>query len=41
VTQQSPSSGFTPAAAMARNKIVYGLSTVTLVVACAEGSGGT
>ncbi|MET0832078.1 MAG: DNA-processing protein DprA [Acidimicrobiia bacterium] len=41
VTQQSPSSGFTAAAAMARNKIVYGLSTVTLVVACAEGSGGT
>ena len=41
VTQQSPSSGFSPAAAMARNKIVYALSTVTLVVACAEGSGGT
>jgi len=41
VTQQAPSSGFTPAAAMSRNKIVYALSTVTVVVASDEGSGGT
>jgi predicted Rossmann fold nucleotide-binding protein DprA/Smf involved in DNA uptake len=41
LTQQAPSSGFTPAAAMARNKIVYALSALTVVVASDEGSGGT
>jgi predicted Rossmann fold nucleotide-binding protein DprA/Smf involved in DNA uptake len=41
LTQQTPSSGFTPAAAMARNKIVYALSALTVVVASDEGSGGT
>lgn len=41
VTQQAPSSGFTPAAAMARNKVIYGLSAVTVVVASDEDSGGT
>ncbi len=41
VTQQHPESGFGAAAAMSRNKIVYGLSNLTVVVATAEGSGGT
>jgi len=41
LTQQAPSFGFTPAAAMARNKIVYALSAITAVVASDEGSGGT
>jgi predicted Rossmann fold nucleotide-binding protein DprA/Smf involved in DNA uptake len=41
VTQQHPETGFSPAAAMARNKIVYALSDLTVVVATDEGSGGT
>lgn len=41
ITQQAPSVGFTPASAMSRNKLVYALSTVTVVVATDEGSGGT
>ncbi|MDX2343938.1 MAG: DNA-processing protein DprA [Acidimicrobiia bacterium] len=41
VTQQHPDVGFSPAAAMARNKIVYALSDLTVVVATDEGSGGT
>lgn len=41
ITQQAPSSGFTPASAMARNKIIYGLSAVTVVVASDKDSGGT
>lgn len=41
LTQQAPSSGFTPTAAMARNKIVYALSAITAVVASDENSGGT
>jgi len=41
ITQQSPASGFTPASAMARNKLIYALSAVTLVVASSEDSGGT
>ena len=41
VTQQHPESGFSAAAAMARNKIVYALSDVTVVVATDEGRGGT
>lgn len=41
ITQQVPSSGFSPGAAMRRNKVVYGLSAVTVVVAADEGSGGT
>ena len=41
LTQQAPSSGFTPAGAMARNKIVYASSAITAVVASDEGSGGT
>lgn len=41
VTQQAPSSGFTPGAAMSRNKVIYGLAAVTVVVASDEDSGGT
>ncbi len=41
VTQQVPSAGFSAGAAMSRNKIIYGLSTATVVVATDEGSGGT
>jgi len=40
ITQQRPDSEFSPASAMARNKIVYSLSTITVVVASAE-KGGT
>ena len=41
ITQQAPSAGFTPAAAMGRNKLIYALSEVTVVVACEEATGGT
>lgn len=41
VTQQAPSSGFTAGAAMSRNKLIYGLSAVTVVVASDDDSGGT
>ncbi|GMQ98807.1 MAG: DNA-processing protein DprA [Acidimicrobiia bacterium] len=41
LTQQAPSSGFTPAAAMSRNKLIYALSAVTIVVATDEDTGGT
>ena len=41
ITQQSPSSGFSPAAAMGRNKLVYALSAASIVIATDEGSGGT
>ena len=37
----TPETGFSPAAAMARNKIVYALSDLTVVVATDEGKGGT
>jgi predicted Rossmann fold nucleotide-binding protein DprA/Smf involved in DNA uptake len=40
-TPYRPDAGFTRGNAMGRNKIVYGLSRVTLVVASAEGEGGT
>ncbi|MEX0826159.1 MAG: DNA-processing protein DprA [Acidimicrobiia bacterium] len=33
VTQQHPKTGFTPAAAMARNKLVYAMASATFVVA--------
>jgi predicted Rossmann fold nucleotide-binding protein DprA/Smf involved in DNA uptake len=36
-----PTAGFTVASAMGRNKIIYALSTATLVVECEEGSGGS
>ncbi|MGH9279316.1 MAG: DNA-processing protein DprA [Acidimicrobiales bacterium] len=40
-TPYRPDSGFTTGNAMGRNKIVYGLSRATLVVASAKGEGGT
>ncbi len=41
VSQQIPSAGFTPHSGMARNKLVYALSEVTVVVASDLESGGT
>lgn len=41
ISQQAPTAGFTPASAMSRNKLIYALSAATVVVASAEGSGGT
>jgi len=41
VSTHRPDLGFTVAGAMARNKVIYGVSEVTLVVACTEGKGGT
>ncbi|MEE8485883.1 MAG: DNA-processing protein DprA [Acidimicrobiia bacterium] len=41
LSQQIPSAGFTPHAAMARNKLVYALSEVTVVVATDLETGGT
>lgn len=40
-TPYRPDARFTTGTAMGRNKIIYGLSRVTLVVASAEGEGGT
>jgi predicted Rossmann fold nucleotide-binding protein DprA/Smf involved in DNA uptake len=36
-----PTAGFSTGNAMGRNKIVYALSSIALVVSCDEGSGGT
>jgi len=41
VTIQHPGAGFTPAAAMGRNKVIYALADLTVVVAGDEGTGGT
>ncbi len=41
ISQQIPSAGFTPHAAMARNKLIYALSTTTVVVAADIDKGGT
>lgn len=41
VTARLPSAGFSPAAAMSRNKVIYALADLTVVVASAEGGGGT
>ena len=41
VTQQAPSAGFSPASAMSRNKLIYAMSRVTVVVASDLESGGT
>jgi predicted Rossmann fold nucleotide-binding protein DprA/Smf involved in DNA uptake len=41
LTQQTPASGFSPAAAMSRNKLIYALSELTIVVASDRESGGT
>jgi len=40
-TPYRPDARFTPGTAMGRNKIVYGLSRATLIVASADGEGGT
>lgn len=40
-TPYSPAAGFTAGNAMGRNKIIYGLSRVTVVVASSHGEGGT
>ena len=41
ISQQNPSAGFTPASAMARNKLVYSLSHTTVVIATDLETGGT
>lgn len=41
ITQQHPSAGFSPGSAMGRNKLIYGLSALTVVIATDEGKGGT
>ncbi|MBM3696115.1 MAG: DNA-processing protein DprA [Actinobacteria bacterium] len=41
VVQQHPAAGFSVAAAMARNKLVYALADLTVVVAADDGRGGT
>jgi predicted Rossmann fold nucleotide-binding protein DprA/Smf involved in DNA uptake len=41
VVQQHPAAGFSPASAMARNKLVYALADLTVVVAADSGGGGT
>jgi predicted Rossmann fold nucleotide-binding protein DprA/Smf involved in DNA uptake len=41
ISHQHPKAGFSAASAMGRNKIIYGLADVTVVVASDEGSGGT
>jgi len=41
LSQQIPSAGFTPHSAMARNKLIYALSEVTVVVAADIETGGT
>jgi predicted Rossmann fold nucleotide-binding protein DprA/Smf involved in DNA uptake len=41
VAQQVPAAGFTPASAMSRNKLVYAFSEATVIVASADGTGGT
>lgn len=40
-TPYAPSAGFSVGAAMGRNKLIYGLSQVTLVVTSDDGTGGT
>jgi len=41
ITQQHPNVGFSAGSAMARNKLVYALSAVTVVIATDRDSGGT
>ena len=41
ISAQHPGAGFTPAAAMSRNKLIYALADVTVVVATDLESGGT
>jgi predicted Rossmann fold nucleotide-binding protein DprA/Smf involved in DNA uptake len=41
ITQQSPDASFSTGSAMARNKLIYALSQLTVVVASDKGTGGT
>ncbi|HDH26518.1 MAG TPA: DNA-processing protein DprA, partial [Actinobacteria bacterium] len=41
ITQQHPRAGFSVGAAMGRNKLIYALADVTVVVASDRGRGGT
>ena len=41
ITQQAPATGFSAGAAMSRNKLIYALSALTVVVATDEDQGGT
>ena len=41
MTQQHPDAGFSVSAAMARNKLIYGLADLTVVIAADERRGGT
>jgi predicted Rossmann fold nucleotide-binding protein DprA/Smf involved in DNA uptake len=41
ISQVSPSAGFSVGNAMGRNRLIYALSDLTIVVATAAGSGGT
>lgn len=41
VSQVNPDAGFSVGNAMARNRLIYALSELTIVVSTAEGSGGT
>lgn len=41
ITQQHPSAGFSPGAAMGRNKLIYALADITVVIASDLDSGGT
>ncbi|MGB9359303.1 MAG: DNA-processing protein DprA [Acidimicrobiia bacterium] len=41
ITQQAPSAGFSAGAAMSRNKLIYALGSLAVVIATDEGSGGT
>lgn len=41
ITQQHPGAGFSTGSAMARNKLIYALSTLTVVVASDDKTGGT
>ncbi|NNF10631.1 MAG: DNA-protecting protein DprA, partial [Acidimicrobiia bacterium] len=41
ITQQVPLAGFTPGSAMGRNKLIYALSRVTMVIASDLDTGGT
>lgn len=41
MTQQHPNAGFSPGAAMRRNKVIYGLANLTVVIAADLETGGT
>lgn len=41
ITQQHPNAGFSPGAAMGRNKLIYALADLTIVISSGLGTGGT